>query len=441
MSSVTHNPSPPTLRVASLGLAPVPGEEELVARVADAEISVSTFHLAREVCRHVGVTDEFREVVGYFGVPEGHTPAGFRIGYEVTGDGVLRADLIRDIAFDEDGKRRPTKVLFSADTANPYELEPVAPLVANLTCNPGIIYDLFINNPKANVDNKYRTRDEVMGEIGRILGPGADISVELNNPFDPDFGRILEEAEKFREMLSRWRVVIKVPHTGAVNANNVGQLLEGNKKLDTRWWEAKTKDSFLGHNLALKLREHGFKVNFTLMFEPHQTQLALQAKPYFINSFVRHRLIQTQRIASLMDDYHSSGDEATLATLRQYFIDNDYLAVGDQDYDLGEVAAMAHRIVEYRGITATEGDGLDSARHSLRALRNCNLPDTRLILCSMEGPTMYPDIDRLLTEDEFEDMTDRVVVTAEPGYLARFASANQVTSYQRRFMKAAQGHE
>ena len=43
------------------------------------------------------------------------------------------------------------------------------------------------------------------------------------------------------------------------------------------------------------------------------------------------------------------------------------------------------------------GDGLDAVRHSLRALRNANLDDTRLIICSMEGAFNYPDIDRLLT--------------------------------------------
>ena len=84
-------------------------------------------------------------------------------------------------------------------------------------------------------------------------------------------------------------------------------------------------------------------------------------------------------------------------------------------------------------------DGLDSVRHNLRALRNANLPDTRLIICSMEGDWNYPDIDRLLASDEFSDMADRVVVTAEPSYLARFSSTNQVVTYQRRFMKAAQG--
>ena len=50
-----------------------------------------------------------------------------------------------------------------------------------------------------------------MGEISNILGPGCDISVELNNPF-ADFNEILEEAEHFREMFSDYRMVIKVPH-------------------------------------------------------------------------------------------------------------------------------------------------------------------------------------------------------------------------------------
>ena len=165
-------------------------------------------------------------------------------------DGVVKVDLVRDISYDKNGILRPTNVLFSADSANPYEVEPISPLISNLTCNPGIIYDLFINNPKANVGNKYKNRDEVMAEIGRVLGPGCDISVELNNPFEQDFNKILEEAEKFREMFSKYRVVIKVPHTGAVTPQNVTQLLSGNKKLDKRPDQVGTEDALRGHNLA-----------------------------------------------------------------------------------------------------------------------------------------------------------------------------------------------
>jgi len=69
-------------------------------------------------------------------------------------------------------------------------------------------------------------------------------------------------------------------------------------------------------------------------------------------------------------------------------------------------------------------------------LRQSNLRDTRLILCSMEGDCNYPDIDRLMADPEYQDVVDRVVITAEPGYLARFTSANLVVGYQRRFMNA-----
>jgi hypothetical protein len=55
----------------------------------------------------------------------------------------------------------------------------------------------------------------------------------------------------------------------------------------------------------------------------------------------------------------------------------------------------------------------------------------------MEGECNYPDIDNLLSDPEYADVIDRVVLTAEPGYLARFTSSPQVISYQRRFMNAA----
>lgn len=430
----------PWYRLRSLGLPAVTGQETDVQRVLDHTVTAQTFHELAGTARRIGVTAELAEVVRYFATPDGHTPPGFRVELGMEADGLLLADLVRDISYDADGLLRPTNVLFSADSANPYEIAPVAPLVANLTCNPGIIYDLFLNDPKANVGGAFKDRDEVMTEIGRLLGPGCDISVELNNPFAADFAEILDEAERFREILSRWRVVIKVPHTGPVNADNVGQLLTGDKRLDRRWWQPPTADAFRGHNLALALREHGFRVNFTLMFEPYQTQLALQARPYFVNSFIRHRLMQSTRMRALLDGYAASHDAAMLTALRDYMVGTDYLASTDADLDPHEVLAMAEHLVGYRGLRTTEGaDGLDSVRHNLRVLRAANLPDTRLIVCSMEGDRNYPDIDRLLATDEFADMTRRVVVTAEPGYLARFTSTNQVISYQRRFMTAAAG--
>lgn len=422
------------------GATLVTPEEKYVKRVLDLPITLALYDDLRYVTKAIGVTKNFREVIDYFKVPANETPQGFRIEYVLERDGLLRVDLVRDIGYDKNGQKRPTNLLFSADSANPYEVGAISNLIVNLTCNPGIIYDLFINNPKANVGAKFKTRDEVMGEIGRILGPGADISVELNNPFD-DVQKCLEEAEKFREMLSPYRVVIKVPHTGPVNMQNMGELLEGDKLFKRRYDEGRTADMVHGHNLALKLREHGFRINFTLMFEPFQTALALQAKPYFINSFIRHRQMQSAAIRQYLDMYRLSDDKKVLVDLRKFFVEKDYLPPSAADMDLFDVKKMGERIVTYRQVEeGLEGDdGLDAVRHNLRVLRNCNLPDTRLIICSMEGETMYPAIDSMLTEDEFVDMIDRVVITAEPEYLARFTSTNQVVSYQRRFLNAAKG--
>ena len=367
--------------------------------------------------------------------------AGFKIEYNMKENQILEIDLVRNISYDKNGQKRPTKFIFSADTANPYELEPIKNLIGNLTCNPGIIYDLFINNPEANIGKKFKTRDEVMGEISNILGPGCDISVELNNPF-ADFNEILEEAEHFREMFSDYRMVIKVPHTGPVNASNVGDLLVGDKRLSTRWNQAATADYLHGHNLALKLKEHGFRVNYTLMFEPWQTGMALQAKPYFINSFVRQRFGVTTYINGLLTAYQKTYDDRFLQNLRDFMIQWDFLSKDDQDADLRLVEKMARETIAYRKINEKEGfDGMDGVRHNLRMLRNANLPDTRLIICSIEGSRMYPELDKLMAEPEFQDMTDRIVITTEPSYLAQNTSAPQIVTYQRRFMNAANGEK
>ena len=127
------------------------------------------------------------------------SPAGFKRELVMEKDGVEKVNLVRDISYDKNGILRPTNELFSADSANPYEVKPISPLISNLTCNPGIIYDLFINNPKANVGNKYKNRDEVMAEIGRVLGPGCDISVELNNPFEQDLIRFLKRQKNLEK--------------------------------------------------------------------------------------------------------------------------------------------------------------------------------------------------------------------------------------------------
>lgn len=419
----------------------VSNDEGYVRRALHQNISLEEYEFLLKRIRYIGVSDRFRDVIDLFKVPEGETPAGFKIEYNMKENQILEIDLVRNISYDKNGLKRPTKFIYSADTANPYEVEPIKHLIGNLTCNPGIIYDLFINNPQANVGHKFKNRNEVMSEIANILGPGCDISVEVNNPF-ADFEQILEEAEEFREMFSDYRMVLKIPHTGPVNADNVGELLAGDKKLSTRWNQAATKDYLYGHNLALKMKEHGFRVNYTLMFEPWQTGMALQAKPYFINSFVRQRFGVTTYINGLLNAYQTTYDDRFLQALRSFMIEWDFLSKNDQDVDLRLVEKVARETVEYRKINEREGfDGMDGVRHNLRMLRNSNLEDTRLIICSIEGSRMYPELDKLMTEDEFKDMTDRVVITTEPSYLAQNTSAPQIITYQRRFMNAANGEK
>lgn len=420
----------------------IENQKKDVARVLDFDLPLEDYAFLKKHVKKIGVTAAFEKVIKTFNTPDCETPEGFRIAYRLEANGILRTDLIRDISYDKNGKKRPTNVLFSADSANPYEVAPISKMIANLTCNPGIIYDLFINNPQANVGNHFNTRDEVMGEIGRILGPGSDISVELNDPFGKSDSELLEEAEKFREMLTDYRVVIKVPHTGPVTKENVSELLSGDKKLSRSCTDVTTESAFRGHNLALMLKEHGFRVNFTLMFEPYQTALALQAKPYFVNSFVRHRLMQSELMDQNLKQFNATGNVKCIEAIRNMFLEKDYLAMDQADMDLLSVKNIAEAMLKYRHFNDVEGsDGLDSVRHNLRLFKNTNLDDTRLIICSMEGELNYPDIDKLLVEQEFEDLVHRVVVTAEPKYLARFTSCNQVVSYQRRFMNAANGQK
>lgn len=417
-----------------------PKKESYIRRALSKEIDFDTYLFLSEIVESVDVSDRFVDVIRTFDVRDGITPAGFRIEYTVINGNELVIDLVRDISYGENGLKRPTNVIFSADSANPYEIEPIKDLIGNLTCNPGIIYDLFINNPKANIDGKFKTRDEVMMEIGRILGPGCDISVELNNPYAP-IEELLKEAAHFKEMLSEYRVVIKVPHTGPMNNETIKQLLVGDKTFESRYNQGKTEDFLRGHNVALRLQEEGYRINFTLMFEPYQTALALQAKPYFINSFVRHRLIQSNNIQAFLGAYEASKNTNYLTQLREYLVKNDHFPISMKEHDLLSIKEYAENLIKYRQFETVGSDGLDSVRHNLRVLKQCNLPDTRLIVCSMEGPNNYPDLDRLLTEEEFKDMVGKVVITAEPNYLAQFTSTNQVVTYQRRFMNAAAGQK
>ncbi|WP_433521390.1 hypothetical protein ACQPZ2_29165 [Nocardia pseudovaccinii] len=427
--------------MGSLDLPAARGHDDVLMRVKNLKLSRADSTFLRQSGLAVAGTERFHDVIRTFAVPEGHTPPGFRVDATLKGGGLVEVDLIRDIGYDWDSMRRPTGVIYSADSANPYEVAPIAGLLGNLTCNPGIVYDLFLNNPEANIGNHFTSLTEVMTELGSTLGPGVDVSVELENPFEPDFEKILAEIEPYKKILSPYRLVVKVPHTGPVNAENVNRLLSGDKRLPEWYAAPRTEDAFRSHNLALRLREKGYRVNYTLMFEPYQAALALQAKPYFINAFVRHRLLQSKRILALVRSYHDSRDKKHLMELRDYLASVDHIVNGNEFEDLVDILHYAENILAYRKIDSSEGaDGLDNLRHILRLLKQTNLTDTRVIACSMEGTENYPDIDKLMVEPEFSDVINRLVITAEPSYLARFTSASQVVSYQRRFMSAAASH-
>lgn len=404
-------------------------------RIKNLTISLENLDSILRHGRGLGVTAGFREVLATFPSDQGVIPAGFR-PEPVFVDECLRIDLKRDIAYGENGIRRPTNVLFSADSANPYEVAEIKSLIANLTCNPAIIYNNFINNPQENIGGKFKDRYEVMTELCRILGPGADISVEVDDPF-ADESAIIEEISRFEEILTPYRLVVKIPHTGPVNRLNSRKLLDGT--FDKGYEEGSLKDNLYGLNLAASLSKRGYRINFTLMFEPHQMALALQTKPYFINTFIKQRANATFKIKELLEQCGGT-DSETVSQLREYMRSLDMLSISEfNDSPDSQIMEKARHILEYRRAYEHDGlDGLDATRHGLRVLRNANLPDTRLIICSMSEEKTYLDIDKLLTEPEFSDMTGRVVITAPPAYLSRYASASGILTYQRMFLGAVQ---
>ena len=323
-------------------------------------------------------------------------------------------------------------MLFAANTANPYEVATMKDFIAKITTNPSIIYSNFIKNPKANINNHFKTREEVMVELCKLAGPGVDISVELNDPFAP-MDKIMEEIAAFEEILTKYRLIVKVPHTGPLNKENVQAYLNGTFP---QVYTGDAKSAFYGHRLAYELHERGYRVNFTLMSDPHQTALGLLAKPAYFNAFVQKRYDATAKMAELVDKLDTFGDAEYREQLHAVMLKNDLLA--SDDTDIIKAEAYARQLLTYRNFDNAEGsDGLDSVRHSLRVLKNANLPETRLIICNTKTEKMYWDIDKVVTEPEFADMKQRVVFTAEPSYFAKFTGSQTIYNYQRSFLTAA----
>ena len=120
--------------------------KDMFDRVKHITLPFKTEMKLGETVKAIGVTDEFRKVINLFQVSAGETPAGFRHEYVYGADGSMRINLVRDISFGANGSGRPTNVLFSANTANPFSVYTMRNFIANLTTNPQIIYDSFLNN-------------------------------------------------------------------------------------------------------------------------------------------------------------------------------------------------------------------------------------------------------------------------------------------------------
>ena len=97
-------------------------DEAYVRRALHQNISFDEYAFLMKVVKYIGVSERFRDVIDRFHVAEGETPAGFKIEYNMKENQILEIDLVRNISYDKNGQKRPTKFIFSADTANPYEL-------------------------------------------------------------------------------------------------------------------------------------------------------------------------------------------------------------------------------------------------------------------------------------------------------------------------------
>lgn len=136
------------------GLEIVKGtSQDVWERIKNLNVSFEDYKSIAGCACYLGVTEEFKNILSTFPVEREKIPAGFCPKLILDEGRCVRVDLKRDISYGEDGVKRPTPILFSADSANPYEVKPLKNIIANLTCNPAIIYNDFINNLNANTGN------------------------------------------------------------------------------------------------------------------------------------------------------------------------------------------------------------------------------------------------------------------------------------------------
>ena len=77
--------------------------------------------------------------------------------------------------------------------------------------------------------------------------------MEIDNPFASE-SEILEGMAPISEILSPYRIVVKVPHLGPLNKNNITALLEGNFPVRV-YTKQRLPMLTASHDLAIMLRE------------------------------------------------------------------------------------------------------------------------------------------------------------------------------------------
>lgn len=75
----TYGRAEVSFTLKSLGAPAARGSEALVQRVMNKRITLGEYEALKGQVKAIGVTPRFADVIKTFGVPEGETPAGFRI--------------------------------------------------------------------------------------------------------------------------------------------------------------------------------------------------------------------------------------------------------------------------------------------------------------------------------------------------------------------------
>lgn len=90
----------------------IENQKKDVARVLDFDLPLEDYAFLKKHVKKIGVTAAFEKVIKTFNTPDNETPEGFRIACRLEANGILRADLIRDISYDKNGKKTANQCAF-----------------------------------------------------------------------------------------------------------------------------------------------------------------------------------------------------------------------------------------------------------------------------------------------------------------------------------------